>query len=597
MIGDVVARERADHEAARRPIREYASLIPEQDGELDLSPGGSFAFQVEPFYSDEVAAAAEVVIKKSSQIGATAGMWRWSFREADQFGRRVIYTFPTDKHVTDFGDERIEPAVEESEYLQRRIPPGYVKNKHLKRVGRGFLYLRGANSKSGAQSVAAQSIVFDEYDLLDEGNLRQFERRLRGARARGRAPRLRRLGNPTLPGYGIDAAYDSSDRREWIVTCENCGAEQTVDWAKNVRWSMPGEDEVYRPGHDSETARTHPHVVGDVWRVCGECEESIEGDALKGGRWVAQNPESPIIGYFIHQLLVPDADLAELVKASRQTKPHELEAFYNNDLGLAWVSADSQLTDRDLDAACSLGGDPVESYNGPYPTTGGLDIASERECSMRVSEQLPDGTRRALLIKSIRADDAFRQVCDIMRAFRIEMLAIDHLPESQMARAIAAQFPGRAVLVKYDDKPDAEAVRYNPDTNKATTNRTEALDAMMDSVRQLRNVPLRTPPPGYYEQMKAPKRRYEVDEKKQIVVKRYISTGADDFAHAETYDGVATEMLRLKVAAGYELATQERRVSDQDLGFRRARLDTDEDRYEGGFGMSDEYEGGFGEKW
>jgi hypothetical protein len=35
------------------------------------------------------------VIKKSTQIGATTGLWRWGVREADQYGRTVIYTFPT----------------------------------------------------------------------------------------------------------------------------------------------------------------------------------------------------------------------------------------------------------------------------------------------------------------------------------------------------------------------------------------------------------------------------------------------------------------------------------------------------------------------
>jgi hypothetical protein len=94
----------------------------------------------------------------------STGLWRWAVRLADQFGETVIYFFPTLDHVTDFGDERIEPSIEASEYLQRRMPRGGVRRKRLKEIGTGKLVLRGMNSKAGVQSIAGQAVVFDEYD-------------------------------------------------------------------------------------------------------------------------------------------------------------------------------------------------------------------------------------------------------------------------------------------------------------------------------------------------------------------------------------------------------------------------------------------------
>ena len=32
------------------------------------------------------------------------------------------------------------------------------------------------------------------------------------------------LSNPSLPGYGIDEAYQVSDQRHWTVRCSECGA-------------------------------------------------------------------------------------------------------------------------------------------------------------------------------------------------------------------------------------------------------------------------------------------------------------------------------------------------------------------------------------
>jgi hypothetical protein len=50
--------------------------------------------------------------------------------------------------VNEFGDERIEPAIEGSDYLMSRIPAHFVRTKKLKRIGRGWVYFRGAKSRS-----------------------------------------------------------------------------------------------------------------------------------------------------------------------------------------------------------------------------------------------------------------------------------------------------------------------------------------------------------------------------------------------------------------------------------------------------------------
>jgi hypothetical protein len=574
-----------------RPMRDYAELIPEPTaGPLRFD---DFPFQAE-WYSPEVADAETVVMMKSSQIGASAHWWRWAVRRVDQFGEVGVYIFPTDTHVKDFGDERIEPGIEASEYLRSRIRPRFVRNKHLKRIGRGFLHLRGSNSKAGAQSVAAQFVVFDEYDHLDASNVPQIERRIRGARAIGLRPRVRRLGNPTIEGFGISEAFEHSDRRVWLARCELCAHEQEVTWEESVRWQSVRRGKVMRPGHD---VFDDPNDVHRVWRACRYCDAELD---VADGRWVAQNPTARIPGYHATQLIVPGADLPAIVVASRKRAPAEIEAFENNDLGRPYSAAEAQLDLPTLLAACERGGPQRDYYDGPNPVTMGVDVAGERALSVRVDEQLPAGDartpnpRQALWIGEV---DSFNDLVGMVERFGVAVVAIDDMPERRMAKALRAHFAaGRVILVHYTAVPGAPSLRAETGERgtvlegvplSVTVNRTEAIDAMMDSYRQGRNLPLADPPPRWLDQMRALKRKTELDQKGNPR-RVYVTTGnsGDDYAHADVYALVATELWRMRGGMRV-LAAPERPLPDEELGFKRMRLGRDSDEYVPGFGESE----------
>lgn len=536
----VIERQRikADVQQHHRGMLEYARLVPE--GNLGPLRIDDFPYQLEPFYSDEIADALEVVYKKSTQIGASTFLWRWAVRRCDQFNETTMYFFPTATHVTEFGDERIEPSIEASEYLQRRIPRGHTRRKTMKQIGGGNLQLRGLTSKAGAQAVAAQAIVIDEYDDCPADNISQAERRLTGARQSGHKPRIRRSGRPSLPGFGIDAAYEESDKRIWHVTCPECQLEQIVDFTENLRWrTHAAGSTVLRAGHDDyEVAKD----VAEAWRVCKSCEVSLEGEPIRTGVW-KQTAHGPgrVIGYHITRLIVPNTDLEQIVIASRATKISAVEAFHNADLGVAYASAEAMLTDTDLDRAMTRGYPEAHmAYHGNYPITLGVDVASERNLSARISEHYPDGSRKALRVWE---PTDFQGIADAMEAFNVTLAAIDAQPERRSAKALVRDFPGRVVLVEYEDNPRLPAWKYRPEDNTVRVNRTEAIDAMMDSVRDGSNIMLREEPANYREQMKALKRRNE--ETPKGIRKVYVTTGSagDDYAHAEVYDLVAKEML------------------------------------------------------
>jgi hypothetical protein len=539
VLGDV-RRERRKEKPIRRSMADYALLIPEGNrGRINLI---DFPFQVEPFYSDEIAEAEEVVTKKSTQIGAS-GMIRWAVRLADQWGETVVYFFPTKTHVTEFGTEKFEPSIAASEYLQGRIPRGHTQNKSQKQIGLGFLYLRGMQSKAGIQSVPAQAIVIDEYDECPPNAIDEAENRISGASGLGKVGRVRRLGRPSIPGYGIDAAYQESDQRRWLVTCPECHGEQPVTFADNLRWrSAVAGDRILRAGHDEFETRKDVVVA---WRACASCDASLEGRPIREGRWRAASPgPGRVPGFHIPRLIVPLTDLRRIVANSRKTRVSEIVTFHNHDLGEAYAAADARLTDEDLTRAAAQGLEPQMRYTGRFPVTMGLDVASERDLNCRISEILPNGTRRALRIWEPKD---YAEVEKAMVDFRVHVAVVDSMPERRsIGRPLQAAFPGRVFLCEYADKPKADAWRYDEKRQIVTVNRTEAIDAMMDSIRSVTNIPTKPMPSGYVDQMKSPVRTLEEDpDDKKMPFYAYRKTGnqGDDYAHAEVYDLVAHEML------------------------------------------------------
>jgi hypothetical protein len=571
-------RRQAEVSGTAKTMTAWALLVPERGIELSLD---DFPYQRE-WYSEEIADADQVCWMKAAQVGMSAYAWRWAARRAEQFGDRVIYFFPTDDDVSDFGDQRIEPSIQESAYLLRRIPASFVRQKHLKQIGAGWLALRGTQSKSAVQSVDADALVFDEYNYLHPGNIAHAERRIAGSKAAGRHPRIRRFGYPTVAGFGIDSYYERSDRRQWHVLCPECALEQRLTWADNMRWRTYKGGRVCRMGHDEYEDFM---VVHEAWRACRACEASLEPGRrerfgpIHRGRWIPTNIGGSLIGYHAPRLIVPRTDLIELVQNSRKTSPSAQETFWNNDLGLPYSPAEAALTDADVDAACSLGLEEAASgYRFRNAVVAGVDVASARNLSMWIDELMPDGTARALWIGE---PEDFEEVAERIRRYRVAYTVVDGMPERRMARALAMTFPGRVAIAAYDDRNEADAFKYDPKKNLVTINRTEGMDAFMDGIRQQRRLPLRRPPARFKSQLLSPKRRTE-EKPSGKKVRVYVSTGpdGDDYAHAGVYGLVAQEMWRLRVQL--ERAMKEAQgsvVPSERMGFQRP----DPDAYDPGF--------------
>ncbi len=171
-----------------------------------------------------------MVIKKATQVGVSAYCVRWAIYWAEQVGLTALYVFPYQRQLADFSAARVRPLLAESRSSAIALADGGVRNAGLMQIGRGYLYLRGSESVADLQSVDADVLVLDEYDLLAADHIPDAERRL-GASEYGF---IRRVGVPSLPGFGIAELYERSDRRRWHVRCDSCNERQPVSFAENI---------------------------------------------------------------------------------------------------------------------------------------------------------------------------------------------------------------------------------------------------------------------------------------------------------------------------------------------------------------------------
>lgn len=491
------------------PFFDWALKAPEpKAGILDFD---RFPFQRELY--KEASGDRELVVMKSTQVGVSAFGVRWALYHADINGMTGLYVFPTQRDVWDFSTARINPVIEESDYLRSRQHPSDPDNKGMKGIGRGLVYFRGSESKRGLDSVDADHIVFDEYDTLVQENIPDAERRVTGSKH----GLIRRVGVPSVPDYGIAGLYETSDQRVWRVKCE-CGKWQDIDFERNV---------------DMERGI----------RVCSDmdCRKPLD---VATGEWVANYPDRDVRGYHVTRLIAPMAKMDTIIAASRKRAMYQIQVFQNKDLGLPYAPAEGRLSREALAAAQSAGnGYTMEpGYHGPNLVTMGVDVASARDLNVRISEHINDYTKRALWIGTV---SSFDHLALLMERYQVNMCAIDHLPDGRLSRAFAERFPGRAYLVSYDSNPnpsDSRVLKVDEEMRHARVRRTEAIDSMTEMIRSQHNHLPADLPEHYVEHLQSLVRRTEEDDLGKRSV-RYVRMGsADDYAHAEVYDLVATEL-------------------------------------------------------
>ena len=258
----------------------------------------------------------------------------------------VLFLMPTQNQMDDFAQARFDRALQDSPYLRARLQPEPPRrkgadSKRLKRIGPGYLFLRGADSRRQIASVDADLVVLDEFDQMAEGTFELAQKRL----ASSQAGRLIVASTPRFPEAGVNALYLQSDQRRYHLPCPACRLMQPLTWDDNV---------------DCARARV----------VCRACAAAM--DVRLEGEWRAEAPgNTDIRGYHLSRLYSPWANLAAMVRASAADTPAALQEFHNSDLGEVFAPPGGGLSLELLDRCRRDYG--LDAYAG-QPCDMGVDV-------------------------------------------------------------------------------------------------------------------------------------------------------------------------------------------------------------------------------
>lgn len=490
--------------ASTDPLARWAERYVRLDGRPFSFAGHAY---LRALYDDTTP---HVVLCKATQIGGTVWALLRAFRACLE-GLNVGYLFPTKTDVLDFSRSRVAPLIAGNEFLRRAVTD--TDTAGLKRIGSGFLYLRGMQSQVSLKSIPIDMLIFDELDETTPEAKALARERLAHSDYR----RIVELSNPSLPDYGVDEAFQASDQRHWTIRCPSCSRWTALD--KEFPTKLGQEVPIIRPRQD-----------GSFYRACPDCAAELD---LETGEWVADFPTRPIHGYRISQLISSKVDPGEILHEYRTTRfPSR---FYNLKIGIPWADLERRLDASFVLAQCTEA--PMAMKPDWRPCSMGVDTG--RDLHVVIVQPEGDGHEFHRLVH-LEVCHTFDDLDGLLKRFDVDRCVIDGLPETHATRAFAARHPGVAFMSFFNEHQRGEA-KWDYDSRTVQVNRTEALDASRMAVRERHVIlPRRVPIVEVFaEHLAANAKVLEEDAETGAKRFKYIRTAPDHFSLAFTYTWMA----------------------------------------------------------
>jgi len=314
--------------------------------------------------------AVEIVVMSSAQMFKTLIAKAMIGYHIDLDPAPLLLVQPTVEMAETFSKDRLAPMIRDTPVLQGKVRDAKSRdsgNTILKKsFPGGHITMIGANAPAPLAMRPIRIVICDEVDRYPpsagtEGDPINLARK-RTITYRNKR-RVVLLSTPTIKGISrIERAWNQSDQRRFHVPCPHCGHEHVLKW-ENI--SIIDE----KP----ETA----------CMACPECGALINNSDKMGmlvaGRWVAENPESPIPGFHINELYSPwrsFADVAADFYAARGN-PEEEKTWWNTSMGEPFEVTGERANPETL-ADRRENYDAVTVPSGVVVVTAGLDVQNDR---------------------------------------------------------------------------------------------------------------------------------------------------------------------------------------------------------------------------
>lgn len=391
--------------------------------------------------------------KKGAQMGVTEINVLKSMHGLihSRYPQGVLYLFPTNLDVSDFSKGRFSTLIQDNP----KEVGSFVQETDavaIKRVQRAFLYLRGARSTSrieGVQKTSSQlrsipvdRLVCDESDLFEPSMIDLARERLSHSEIKEESY----LSTPSIPDFGIDKLYQTSDQRVWMIRCEACNTETCLE-LEFPNCLLELQD-------------------GRIIRSCKKCKKEI---FPRNGRWVAQFPEKAkdMVGWWISQLNSAYVEPGAILKAFNDPPNGNLTEVYNSKLGMAYVSAENRLSISDIYSCCGLDAMSTDELG---PCAMGVDVG--KLLHVVVGYKPRD---KVLEVCYLARVSSFNDAHDIARKFNAKCAVIDMEPETRKAREFAEAEDYPVFLCDYQDRISA-GPQWDEEKKLVRVQRTELCD-------------------------------------------------------------------------------------------------------------------------
>lgn len=363
----------------------------------------------------------------------------------------ILVLFPTQGDVTDFSNSRFRPMIRDNPLTVGKFVND-TDQANLKRIGDAFLYFRGArmNTKTEGggrdahqiKGIPADKVVYDEFDEMPEGIEDYGESRMANSLFKHQVF----LANPTLPGWGIDAKYELSDQRVWMIKCQKCNRYTCLEL------EFP--------------SCLHRLTTGKVIRLCTKCRD--REIYPRDGLWVPRFPKRSAehIGYHTSHLMSIRSDMTKLLDDWENPKTDK-GRFKNLRLGLAHVDASNQLTYSQVISKCCT--EPMAA-SSTQRCAMGVDV--NKTLNVVIGYPPHQNTAKILFIGEV---NEFKDVMDLARKFNVQAAVFDLYPETRAVRDFRSAASFAVYGCDYSEHQKG-SYAWNDTDGVVTVNRTEICD-------------------------------------------------------------------------------------------------------------------------
>ena len=303
----------------------------------------------------------QVSLMLSSQIGKSVLFAVIMFYHVDNSPVNMLLVEPTEKLYRRFRQEKIEPILEASPRINRkmhRTTHGTIPMDEIPYDG-GIIFAAYSGSPSSLRQLSAALTLADEVDVY-KGNLdtaNPISIIWQRGRAFGERRKMVVASTPTSAGSSlIEQEFNDGSQGYYLLPCPHCELEHQLEW-DNILNSR-----LYCPGCGAEIE-----------------EEQRISMLVKGGRWHEEKPNVSHKSYHINQLYTVEDSLANIVDEYDDKNPR---GFWTQVLGKPFRSADdSTITPDGIKSLYSKEwdlGDGVLNENDANAITAAVDIQKNR---------------------------------------------------------------------------------------------------------------------------------------------------------------------------------------------------------------------------